>query len=372
MYTVFNTVPRIGAVNIATIDLDYVRTVITENQIPRYKQYRYENPGHIKSDHLLLKILNMIGVEFDGDLMSYHARVAAQVNRIAGSMGLSNSAHHGRVFDKGAFYGDDINEIIVTATDTISPRDLWMNWENMTSVRALSHPINGTTVLELDGSLKVPGEFKLRTNIAVLELNIPLLACQYQMWKMAQRLQSVRADAIPDTYFISSVVLPNLMISHLDIAVLNTMAFMLGLDGTFEPKTNLPFYLNDLSGRFEKGLEDILKRYTVQTTTFNDMLDNIPCFGAETLLRAVRMPEVAFTNQVIWALTAARLPLVSFLLKLNSVNNNAKNDMVINRFRRSLIEAESGKYLSNQLPGPVAEYFKEYIKQNIQPYLKEI
>lgn len=372
MYTVFNTVPKIGAVNIATIDLDYVRNVVNDTQMTRYREYRYQTPGIIRTDHLLLKVLNMIGVEFDGDLMTYQSRVAAQVNRISGSMGFSNSAHHGRVFDKGVFYGDDIDEIIITANETYTPRELWNNWENMSSVRALAHPIHGTTVFELDGSLKVPAAMKQGINLAVLELDIPLLACQFQLWKMANRTQAQRADAIPDGNFISQVVLPNLLVSHLDIAVLNTMADIVGIGGTFEVKSNLPFYLTDNSSRFEGGLEDILKRYTVQTTTFSDMLSNIPCFGAETLMQAIKMPELAFTNQVIWALTAARLPLVAFLLKLNAINNNAKNDQTINRFRRSLIEAESGKYLKNQIPGPVAEYFAEYIDKYIWPYLKEI
>lgn len=372
MYTVFNTVPRIGAVNIATIDLDYVKKVVLEEQWGRYREYRYQTPGYIESDHLLLKILNMLGTPFDGDLASYYQRVAGQVNRISGSMGLSNSAHHGRVFDKGTFYGKHISEIIVTASDRLSPGELWNNWEVMSAVRVLSHPIHGPTIIELDGTLEAPPSHRMGVNLAVLELNIPLLACQYQLWKMSNRLRSRNPDAIPDAYFISQVVLPAMLLSHLDITVLNTLSYMFGMDETFEVKTNMPFYISDLSTRYENGMAELLKRFSVQTTTFNDMLSNIPCFGARTLLHAVRMPELAFTNQVIWALTASRLHLVAFLLKLNDVNGNVKNDAIITRFRRSIIEAQSGKYLVNQVPGPVAEYFATYIQQNIQPYLKEI
>lgn len=372
MYTAFNTVPRIGSVNIATIDLDYVRTAIKESQLSRYREYRYQTPGIVRTDHLLLKVLNMINVPFDGDLLMYQNRVAAQVTRITGSMGFSSSAHHGRVFDKGAFYGDDISEIIITTTNTYTPRELWNGWENMSAVRALAHPINGPTVFELDGSLRVPPALRSGVKLAILELDIPLLACQFQMWKLSNRTQAQRPDVIPDGNFISQVILPNLLMSHLDIAVLNTMSDMLGIGGTFEVKSNLPFYLTDHSGRYDSGLEDILRRYTVQTTTFNDMLVNVPCFGAETLMQAIKMPEVAFTNQVIWALIATRLPLVAFLLKMNSVNHNAKNDAYVNRFRRSLIEADSGKYLKNQIPAPVAEYFEEYLDKYVWPYLKEI
>lgn len=370
MYTVFNTAPRIGSVNITNIDLGYVRDVVLD-QVARYAEYRYQTPGYIKSDHLLLKILNSINVEFDGDLLSYQNKVAAQVNRLTGSMGMCNSAHHGRVFDKGVFYGDDVSEVIVTVSDTVAPKTLWSNWENMPAVRVLSHPIRNATVLELDGDLKAPADSKLG-NIAVIELNIPLMACQFQIWKLANRTRSARGEAIPDAYFVSQVILPNMLLSHLDIAVLNTISYMAGMGGTFEVKTNLPFYLTDVSGRFDKGLEDIIKRFVVQTTTFNDILLNIPCFGKESLLEAIRMPEVAYTNQVIWALTIARLPLIGFLLRINAENGNAKNDMFINRFRRSLIEAASGKYLVNQLPTDVVDRVQQYVEMYLLPYLKEI
>lgn len=371
MYTVFNTAPRVGSVNIATVGLDYVKNVVSE-QVSRYKEYRLQTPGYIESNHLLLKILNSLMVDFDGDLMSYQNRVAAQVNRLSGSMGLSNSAHHGRVFDKGTFYGDDVSEIYITTADTTNPRDLWNNWENMSCVRVLAHPCHGATVIELDGSLKIPNEFRMKINLAVLEINIPLMACQFQMWKLGNRIRTSQADRIPDSYFISQVILPNMLMSHLDICMLNELAYMFDINGTFDPKTNMPFYQTDVTGRLEDGVDDILKRFTTQTTTFPDMLRNVPCFGAKTLLEAVRMPDIAFTNQVIWALTAARLPLVAFLLKLNKANNNAKNDLYVNRFRRSIIEAQSGKYLSNGVPPDVADYFKEYLASHIEPYLKEI
>lgn len=370
MYTVFNTVPRIGSVNITNIDLGYVRKVVLD-QVARYKEYRYQTAGYIKSDHLLLKILNSITVDFDGDLLSYQNKVASQVNRLSGSMGLCNSAHHGKVFDKGTFYGDNVSEVIISVDDSYTPRELWDNWENLPSVRALSHPVHGATVLELDGSLKIPrgnGE----VHLAVMELNIPLLACQFQLWKMANRSRSARGEVIPDSYFISQVVLPNLLLSHLDIAVLNTIGYIAGMSGTFEVKTNLPFYLTDVTGRMEKGLEDVLKRFLGQTMTFNDILTNIPCFGKDSLLEAIVMPDLAFTQQVVWALTIARLPLVAFLLKVNAENNNAKNDMILTRFRRSLIEAESGKYLTNQIPTSIKEEIAGFIGANILPYLKEI
>ena len=368
MYTDFNTVPRIGAVNIATVDLDYVWGVVAE-QVARYREYRYVTPGYIPSDHLLLRILNSLNVEFDGDLMGYQVKVAAQCSRLAGTMGLTSGAHHGRLH-KGHFYSKDISELYVVTTDVVAPRDLWTRWERLSAVRVLSHPIRDVTVLELDGTINTSPLSAGGMNVAVMELNIPLLACQYQLWKLGERSRRMRAEAVPDSYFISQLVVPNLLDSHLNVAVLNSLCQKVGMEDTATVVSNLPYYLSDVSTRYNRGLDEVLKRFTVQTTTFNDMLMNIPTPGGR-LMDAVRMPEVSFTNQVLWALVMARLRLIAFLLRINVVNGNAKNDAYLIRFRRTLIEADSGKYLSNQVPVALQTGLATFIDQNLRPYLKD-
>jgi len=57
------------------------------------------------------------------------------------------------------------------------------------------------------------------------------------------------------------------------------------------------------------------------------------------------------------------------LLKFDAVSSNAKNDSDKNRIRRSLKEAQSGKYLVNQLPANVADYVAGFIAEHIEPYL---
>lgn len=370
MYAVFNTAPRVGSTNISTIDLDYVRNVVMGEQVARYQEYRRVTPGIIKSDHLLLRILNSLNIEFDGDLFGYYNRVASQVGRLTGSMGMANSSFHGKVFDKGTFYGDDISEIIITAHELVDPRDIWNKWEGMSCVRALAHPIRGVGILELDGDLRLPSRARDSAQLAVLVLNIPLMACQYQLWKMSMRATSVNAGALPDGQFISSVVLPNLLKSHLDIAMLNSLSYQVGIDTSYDLPSNMPFYTTDVSTRLNGGISDLLDRFTSQTFTFPEILRNVPVYGANNLLEAVRLPDVATTNQVLWALTAARLPLVAFLLKLNSLNNNAKNDTYLTIFRRTLIEAQSGKTLENQVPRELAKYFAQFINERIEPFLQ--
>jgi hypothetical protein len=368
MYTLFNTDAKIKQTNVATFGLDYVKRELMGVQVDRYKQYRAMNPGYIKSDHLILKLLAMIDIPFTGDLPDFYLRAGSIVDRIAGQMGLVTSAHHGRVRNHSHFYGKGVNEIVIAvADDTLTPAEIWFGWNKMSAVRILAHPIKGCGIIELDGSNEFKGLPDGAT--AVVEINLPLLACQYHLWRMATSMLAPEGTALPSAHFVSQVVIPNMLPSHLDVAVLNTLHALTGAPGYVQVNSDMPFYTTDLYPRLEKGLLELLERFTKATLTYKDILSNTPVFGQDTLMQTVKMPDMAFTNQAIWALTIARLPVIALLLKLDFLSRNVKNDSEKNRIRRSLKEAESGKYLTNQLPSNVSAWVAKYIQENITPYL---
>lgn len=368
MYTLFNSELKIRQTSIGTMAFDYVKRELMNVQVDRYKQYRAINPGYLKSDHILQRILAMVDVPFDGDLPDYYLRVGSIVNRIAGQMGLCNASHHGRVRKRSHFYGKGINEVIIAISDDdITPAQIWFNWRTMSPVRVLSHPITGCGIVELDGS----NEFKdvPLGAAAVLELNIPLLACQYHLWRMATASAAPEGYSFPVAHFLTQVIIPNILPSHLDVAIGNTLHSLIGGTGYIHADSDMPFYTADLNPRLVKFLKDLVDRFSNQTLTYRDIIANIPVFGNDTYSQTVKMPDIAFTNQAIWALTMARLPLIAMLLMFDKRANNYKNDAEKNRIRRSLMEAESGKYLVNQLPVEVSVGIGSYIEANIRPLL---
>lgn len=368
MYQLFNTESRIKQTNIATFGLDYVKRELMNVQVNRYKQLRALNPGYLKSDHLLQKILGMIDIPFDGDLPDYYLRVSSIVDRLAGQMGFCTAGHHGRVRNHSHFYGKGVNEVIIAiADDEVTPAQIWFNWRNMSPVRVLSHPIMGCGIIELDGTNDIKGLPYGAT--AVIEINIPLLACQYHLWRVAVHGLAPEGFAFPVSHFLTQIVIPNLLPSHLDVAVGNTLHSLIGGQGYVKVESDMPFYTADLYPRLEKGLQELATRFCNQTLYYRDILSNVPVFGNDTLLQTVRMPDIAYTNQAIWALTMARLPVVAMLLKFDQLAKNVKNDTDRNRIRRSLSEADSGKYLTNQIPSDVAAGIANFIATNVTPLL---
>ncbi|MNF98730.1 hypothetical protein D3C84_816010 [compost metagenome] len=160
-----------------------------------------------------------------------------------------------------------------------------------------------------------------------------------------------------------------MLVSHLDVAIMNSVHSLLGSTDYVLLESDMPFYLADFYPRIEKALRDIVEKFSSQTHTYMDILSNIPVIGKDNLLQVVRMPDIAYTNQAVWALMIARLPVIAMLLRFDYVSNNRKNDADRNRISRSLKEAESGKYLVNQIPGDVADYVASYIETNIKAYL---
>lgn len=369
MYTLFNNPRSIRQTNVTVFGLDYVRKVLMDTQMDRYKQYRGMSPGYLKSDHILMRILQSINVEFVGDLPDYYLQVGQIVNRMAGQMGLVTAAHRGKVIKDGYFYGKGISEILIAnSNDEVTIADIWFNWRSLSSIRVLSHPVYGLDMVELDGSN--PFTTALPGSIAVLEIDIPLLACQYQLWRMAVGTDS-SGFVQPVQHFLTGMVIPNMLPSHLDAATVNTVHHLLGATDLVTGNSDMPFHTTDLWPRLSKGLGEVVERLTKQNTTYIDMLSNIPVFSVDGKngLDVVKLPDIAHTNQAVWALTIARLPYIAMLLKIDAVSDNVRNDSEKNRIRRSLIEAESGKYLSNQIPKEVAEHIARYIDENIRPYL---
>lgn len=370
MYTLFNNESRMKQTSIVNMNFEYLKGQLMDVQVARYRQYRGDNPGYLKSDHILQKILGLVDIPFDGDLATYYMKVSSIVNRMSGQMGFCNAAHHGRVRNHSHFYGKGVSEIIIAiGGDNVKMSDIWYNWTTMSPVRILSHPFYGCGVVELDGT----NDWKdlPQGATAVIEINIPLLACQYQLWRMATRATGPEGFVAPTAHFLTQFIIPNILPSHLDVCVGNTVHMLIGCEDYVKIENKMPFYCADYYPRFEKALKEITERLSNQDLFYTDILANIPVVGQSNLSQTIKLPDIAFTNQAIWALIIARLHVIAMLLKFDQINQNVKNDMVRNRIRRSLVEIESGKYLVNQIPSDVSINVNNYIAKYIAPVVNQ-
>jgi hypothetical protein len=362
MYNLFNSKSNIRATSYAFPLFDYVRRILLRD-INKLLRYRRLNSKAVRSDHLLVRTLQSFNIPYKGNIEIYRGQIETRTNQISGNLGYTSTFQRGKVFfGKNAnFYGNKTVEIVIATSDDFDLTDADINWPTWRPIRVLAHPRSDINIEVIDGT----NTFS-ESGLAVLEINLPMLACQYQLWKESRNTD----DALQDVaQFVTAYPLTNAIYSHLDVAIFNRMSKLLFKEPYGTSKVAVPFFTTDSTSFLDKYLKDIIGRFTKTSLTWEDALRNMPSLIDDDMLNVHRLPKMPMSQQVIWAAVAARLNVVSFLVKLRDVgkHHTSVNDVII--LRRSLITLETGKLLSSGLPSTVSEYFEKFIQNRIEHFL---
>lgn len=359
MYTLLNNTPVISRVDYANLSLDYGRKELVRDA-QAWITYRRNNPDAVPSDHLLVRILQTLNLSFDGNLDIYKGRVEQRAQQFTGVMGLSSGYYKGRLHTPGVFYGKGYHEAILAIDEEWDLNSPWEEWE---PVRVLSHPRSDLGIETLDGESNAD-----ETGYAVIAVNIPMLACQYQLWLRSDQsgTEEFRRNS---QQFVMMYPLTNALRSHLDIAVFNRLCRRWYNQPVGKSYRRLPIQVSDLTQKFDAVLRQVQDRIAKQAYGFDDILKVVPGAYRDWSLSAHRLPEMFISTQCLWALYLARLNVIGFLVNLCRMTNNQRNIAEFNRIKRSLIEAKSGKWLVNGHPTHLVEYYNQTITDTILPYL---
>jgi hypothetical protein len=362
MYNLFKSHSNIRAASYAFPLFDYVRRILMRD-INKLVKYRQLNQKGVRSDHLLVKTLQSLNIPYNGNLDIYRGQIESRANSIGGNLGYSSNLQRGKVFfgKQANFYGNKTVELVIASTDDFDLTDAEIEWPSWRPVRVLAHPRSDINIEVIDGT----NHFS-ESGMVVVEVNIPMLACQYQLWKLSQVESTVKQTV---TQFVTGYPLTNAIYSHLDISIFNRISRTLFKEPYGTAKDAVPFFTTDSTSFLDKYIKDIVGRFTKASLTWEDALRNIPSLIDEDMLNVHRLPKMPMTSQVIWAMVGARMNVVSFLVKLRDVGGHytSINDVIM--LRRSLVDIESGKLLSNGVPKPIAEYYEQFIVNRIEHYL---
>jgi len=278
-----------------------------------YLDYKRVNQGRVDSNHLLIQILSNIAIKFDGDLIGYMISVEQNSRRIAGTLGLTSATVRGDLFkNKGIFY-KGMNEVITVSRNDSELLDLWWDWRAATPVTVHSHPI--TDVKLFDPIVKDTPDFKSK-GYAFINIDIPLLAGQYVMFR------SNYPDGTVEQY-ISQIVIPGMMKSHMDIVLFNKVCHGLGVMDELTVKTNLPFAQQEFNTPADKLSEDIVKGILSRPLTPTQILSSIPTLLSDsTALMALKIPDIMVTQQSLWAIHSQSVDKVNLVLEVAKRRNH--------------------------------------------------
>lgn len=363
MYTLFNNEPVSRASNFTFPLFSYVKDALNKD-VDRWVAYQRNGAAHCRSNHLLVKLLESINVFFDGNLIEYRSSVEQRVASFTGQFHMTSALQKGKPFTPGVFYGEEVFEIILADDsdfDISHALEVWKSWQ---PVRVLAHHRSDLGIEALDGLSKSE-----ERGHAVISVNVPMLACQYQLWRVEQKL--INAQSVKNVEnFIMQYPLTNAIYSHLDVAIFNRYVRRSMGEHCGKSHRQYPFMRIRIEDKLDAVIQTALSRFKTNRMPMVDIMRNIPAFSKTDMLEVHRLPEMPHTNQVLWALVAARLNMTAFLLHLRDVTDNERSLDEMNAIKRALIQLDSNKALSGNLPGFVSDYFTEFVDNFIRPYLR--
>lgn len=309
--------------------------------VNKYISLRESISGRVDSSHLLIKLLINLNTRFDGDLFRYAADVeAGAAKRICGILGITSSFSKGKLFTEGVFYQGCPEIIIYSSSTKYSVSDLWKNWKSVSAVEVLCHPITSSNIIELG---VMDSAFIRNNGLVIVNIDIPLLAAQWKLWSASQRTSGEYEK------FLTEVVFPNMIYSHLNVVMFNVILEKLGIIKASVIETNLPFAQIPVDTHISKIADLVLDRLSKTSVTANQMLSTIPALIGSNFLDEVAGPSTLPSNQVRWALLSFKMLLTAYVLEIAKYNNYAKITNELNSIKRELVIIEDDKIFSNGL-----------------------
>ncbi|MBN22808.1 MAG: hypothetical protein CL678_16095 [Bdellovibrionaceae bacterium] len=363
MYNLFNDEPTINRGGFNIPQLDFVRRGL-DRELYKIQTYYRERGFAVRSDHLIVRLLNTLSLQFGYDVDIYYDNVVDQAYDISRVFKLTSPLSVGEPFS-GRFYGKGYTEVMVSVIEDVDPLKAVDNWENLEPIRVIRHPQYSVLLNPLQPS-KNPGN----GGLVVMLIDIPLLALQYRGWRRHRDKTTPTGEPLRTVMqFVAGYVLPNMLGSHMDIAMLNRMNA--ALDGYDIPKeeTWFPFMTVSYHDKIDRELVKLNELLLKNTTDFVGMLKNIPTFYSDNMLQAIRLPSIPPTRQVVWGLVLARLPVIAFLLRHAAVAKHYRNRNALNEIRRSLVQLGSDKTIQYALPSYLYAETVDYIDTRIAAYL---
>lgn len=313
-------------------------------------------PIAVKADHFLIRLLESIDVPMDVPINKYYKYVEAKAQNLAMSLGMTSSIAKGNVWN-GVFYGPGNTEVLLSVDIYTHPEETYRNWEKISAVYPILHAKSDMDFILPFGD-KTSGE----SGLCVIAINIPQLALQYRAFRDAQA-DNLSGNSKSIQQFIGGYVIPNMLPAQTDLSVFNRVYRRLfgiddGANNVYRKHSfNLPFF----DAHLDVAIDHILENISKGELEFDHVLKGIPAILAKDMLEVLVMPDVTATTQVDWALCAARLKVVNFLIKADRGYAAMKNQAILNQIIRIYRNNNVANMILAQFPRTVCAELNDYM-----------
>jgi hypothetical protein len=352
MHGLFNLLPGVGMPTMYATNWHYARDGLRHN-LKKVVEFYHTHSMAVESEHFLVRLLQSITTPKALPLDRYYAIVDALSLNLGMALKMTSSISKGHVFP-GTFYGPGCTEVLIADDADFDAAAVTRNWENVQAIRVLRHPRSDLGLNLPDGKRTGSEE-----GIAVIAINIPMLAVQYRAFRLREDEYAARTGEPGRTIqqFVHMHVLPNMLYSHFDYVMLNRIYNLESGRPLGESTKPHPFYITDFSQKLNAVHSTILTNLKAVGQDFTGVLRSIPVVTKETLDDALAIPEMAPTRQVVWALALSRFPAINLMVDLveggNQGGAQTRNQQQLNILMQAVRQYRSGGYFSSVLSGDV-------------------
>lgn len=361
MYSLFKTTGRNQAL-LASPRHGYISERFDE-ALTRAKYNYRRTPYFVEADHILIKILQQIGLSYQSNDKIFYSEVENRTSRIARAVGFTDYNAKVGAADKNSFFDSSIKEILISVsngyTDLIKMEGLWAEF---VPVQIMYHPFNDLTLNVRDGS-KTDGV----RGYAVIRVDIPLLALQYHKWRLwAEK----NYDVLPTIgQFVFQFPLVNMMRSDLDMSYFNQIAAYSTGQPIIPQKKHYNFSMPDVENYVRSDIEYILENNQKRQRNVLDLSQSLLLMNGNSVWDFLQLPRLPVSAANGGALALAAMPWIATLSQLSfqagSKDNGGSRNFLLKRYRE-LNSAGAFRGIN----GINEATFKQLWDHGILPYLQ--
>jgi hypothetical protein len=320
------------------------------NEILNIVDYYHNRVYAVKSNHFLTNLIYHLNIPMQYSIDRYTEVAYARAPFLAKTLNMTSDINYGQMF-KGVFYGPSCDELILYEEDYFNPFYAEREWMRINAVKVLLHPKSDLGLLLPNGRDSSTGG-----GLAVISVNVPLLAVQYRGFVKSQMTKIKEEDnaMLGIQHFIHMYVLPNMLYSQVDLTIMNRLMNLFYNAPMSEPLLKHPFKVLDYTHRVDHVLTDVLKVLRNKPERFDAAMNQIPTVIAKNMQDALQMPDITPTRQVMWALLLARLDIMKFFIDVSNETSLRINRMEINQLKRLINHMRIDAVFTNVLPKDLA------------------
>lgn len=345
MYQILNPNNNGHGRSFAIPNLPTSRAVLLR-EIQRVMSFYHKQPTLVPVDHILVRVINLLTISMKRSDYSVVDACMERTGQVAKVLGLVHPLNANSVVDAGQFYNNHVNEIII-AHDSDEPdyEVVKSSWYTMSAVKILTHPFADINMHLCNGRYPSTGT----GGYAVFVIDTPLLMLQYKYWQK-RSINAGQVNSISPRHFVSQMVIPNLLIEHLDVCFINRAMRTYRKQATpFMTKVH-PIQLANYQPKVDELIDHQVKALNDHPVDIRNTYTLFPAVLKASWLSSIQIPDIVPNMHTRWALELAALPYIDFLVEVVSDRNPQMVRQVSGEIRRDLRRMENNKEFKHVSP----------------------